>query len=128
MHDNPIWPGFMPHKETTLKYYDTLKQIDYASGKHKFIPYWRNDYVTAKHPETSYVSLYTAPGEVIVVLMNYRKQAANISFSLDLAKLGFSEKQFSVENINNSEKVQLKNGKLFINGVPPYQYRVIRIK
>jgi concanavalin A-like lectin/glucanase superfamily protein/glycosyl hydrolase family 123 len=128
LHDNPIWPGWMPHKETTLKYYDTLKKIDYASGKHKFIPYWRNDYITAKRLKTTYVSLYTAPGEVIVVLMNCQKQAANVSFSLDISKLGLSGEQFSVENINNAEKVQLKNGKLSINGIPPYQYRVIRIK
>ena len=128
LHDNPVWPGFMPHKETTLKYYDTLKKIDYASGKHKFIPYWKNNCVTARCPKTSYVSLYTAPGEIIVVLMNYQKQTANISFALDLAKLGLSGDKFSVENINNSEKVILKNGKLSIDGVPPYQYRVIRIK
>jgi len=127
LHDNPIWPGWMPHKETTIKYYDTLKKIDYASGKHKFIPYWKNNCISNKQPKTSYVSFYTAPDEVIVVLMNYRKQTADISFSMDLAKLGLSGEQFSVENINNSEKVQLNNGVLSINGVPPYQYRVIKI-
>ncbi len=128
LHDSQIWIAFMPHKETTVKYYDILKQIDYASGKHKFIPYWKNNYVTGKRHKTTYVSLYTAPGEVIVVLMNYQNKSADISFNLDLKKLGLTGKKLTVENLNNQEKVNLANGKLSISKLPPYQYRVIRIK
>ena len=127
LHDSPIWDAYFYNQEPVKKYYNTLKKIDYASGKHKFIPYW-NQTITQKLPKSTYVSFYTLPGEVIVVVMNYQNKTADIDLMLDLFKLEMKGNGFKVENINNPERANLSGNKLSISKVPPFQYRVIRIK
>ena len=127
LHDNPIWDAYFYSPEPVKKYYDTLKQINYASGKHKFIPYW-NQKITQNLPESTYVSFYILPNEAIVVVMNYQNKAADINLTLDMLKLGMKGGNFQVENINNSGEIKFSGNKLFISKVPPYQYRVIRFR
>ncbi len=103
--------------------------MDYASGKHRFIPYWNNgEVVRNKLHNADYASFYLAPGEVIAVLMNYSKDSDFIELELNPEKLGLPGTRFSAENLFNPETVSLDNGKLRLEAIPPYQYRAVRIK
>lgn len=128
LHDSAIWWSALS-LESTRKHYAILKEMDYASGKHRFIPYWNNgEAVRNKLHNADYASFYLASGEVIAVLMNYGKDSDFIELELNPEKLGLTGTRFSVENLFNPERVSLDSGKLRLEAIPSYQYRAVRIK
>jgi len=67
-----------------------------------YVPYWRNPYATAGHPDLL-ASLWRIPGEadgrVLVGVFNYnRRETRDVEVKLDLAKLGLAGKPLELRD------------------------------
>lgn len=126
LHDSQTTTGWLFHFESKFAAFEILRQMNYSHGDLTFIPYWRQKLLPLD-PEEFICSIYRGKDVVYLVVMNLTKQDRPFICPIAPAKLGLNDK-LQAENLCYPEKVTWVDGKIRLEKLPSFQYRVIRLR
>lgn len=126
LHDSHITTGWMYNAESRFTAFEILRQMNYSHGDLKYIPYWQQKSVSLK-PEEAVCSIYIGKNAAYLVIMNLTKQTRDFTFNVKFADFGLTGDALQVRNLCQPEKVTCSGGKITLEKLPSFQYRVIEL-